>query len=72
MNDRGSRVFAGEIVRPDYTMTAPDVGESELAAQFQVVSLEGLGNIRDSAETGSGACPGHTETVVVATKEQIG
>ena len=35
-------LFAGEKVRPDYATTAPDVAESEPAAQFQVVSLNAL------------------------------
>ena len=34
--------FAREKVRPDYVTTAPDVTESEPAAQFQVVSLDAL------------------------------
>lgn len=35
-------VFAGEKVRPDDVTPSPDAAESEPAAQFQVVSLEGL------------------------------
>ena len=35
-------LFAGEKVRPDYVTAAPDVAESEPAAQFQVVSLDAL------------------------------
>ena len=35
-------LFAREKVRPDYVTTAPDVTESEPAAQFQVVSLDAL------------------------------
>ncbi len=35
-------VFAGEKVRPDYLAPAPDIAESEPAAQFQVVSLAAL------------------------------
>jgi hypothetical protein len=35
-------LFAGEKVRPDYATQSPDVAESEPAAQFQVVSLDAL------------------------------
>jgi hypothetical protein len=35
-------VFAGEKVRPEYAMTAPDVAESEAAAHFRLLSLESL------------------------------
>jgi hypothetical protein len=35
-------VFAGEKVRPDYVMAAPDVSESEEAASFRLLSLEAL------------------------------
>ena len=35
-------LFAGEPVRPGDTATTPDVLESEAAAEFRVVSLEGL------------------------------
>jgi hypothetical protein len=35
-------VFAGERVRPSYVSAAPDVTDSEPAAQFHVVSLEAL------------------------------
>ena len=35
-------VFAGEKVRPEYAMSAPDVAESEVAAQFRLLSLESL------------------------------
>jgi hypothetical protein len=35
-------VFAGEKVRADYVTPSPDVAESEPAAQFQVVALEAL------------------------------
>ena len=35
-------VFAGERVRPENALPAPDVAESEPAEKFRVVSLEGL------------------------------
>jgi len=35
-------VFASEKVRPDYTITAPDVSESEETETFRLVSLEAL------------------------------
>jgi hypothetical protein len=35
-------LFAGEKVRPDHATPAPDVAESEPAAQFQVVTLAAL------------------------------
>jgi hypothetical protein len=35
-------VFASEKVRPDYTITAPDVSDSEETETFRLVSLEGL------------------------------
>ena len=35
-------LFAREKVRPDHVTAAPDVAESESAAQFQVVSLDAL------------------------------
>jgi hypothetical protein len=35
-------VFAGEKVRPEYILTAPDVQESENAPSFRVLSLESL------------------------------
>jgi hypothetical protein len=35
-------VFAGERVRPDYPIPAPDVSESERSGEFCVVSLEAL------------------------------
>lgn len=35
-------LFAGEKVRPDHATPTPDVDESEPAAQFQVVSLDAL------------------------------
>jgi hypothetical protein len=35
-------VFAGEKVRPDYVLPAPDVTESEQASLFRVLSLEAL------------------------------
>jgi len=35
-------VFAGEKVRPEYPMAAPDVSESERSAEFCVVGLEPL------------------------------
>ena len=35
-------IFAGEKVQPDYVTAAPDVSESEPAAQFQVVLLDAL------------------------------
>ena len=35
-------VFAGEKVRPDYTVAAPDVSESEAATQYRVLSLDAL------------------------------
>jgi hypothetical protein len=35
-------LFAGEKVRPDYAIPAPDVAESEPAAQFHVVALQAL------------------------------
>ena len=35
-------VFAGEKVRDDYPLPAPDVDESERAARFQTLSLEPL------------------------------
>jgi hypothetical protein len=35
-------LFAGEPVRPEHVTPSPDVAESEPAAEFQVVSLEAL------------------------------
>jgi hypothetical protein len=35
-------VFAGEKVRPDYVLPAPDIAESEQASFFRVLSLEAL------------------------------
>ncbi len=35
-------VFAGEKVRPEYVLPAPDVAESEPAASFRLLSLESL------------------------------
>ncbi len=35
-------VFAGEKVRPEYVLPAPDVSESEAAASFRLLSLESL------------------------------
>src|SRR5579862_3819931 len=35
-------VFAGEKVRPDYTLPAPDVTEFERASKFRVLTLEAL------------------------------
>ena len=35
-------LFAGEKVRPEHVTTSPDVAESEPAAEFQVVSLDAL------------------------------
>jgi hypothetical protein len=35
-------LFAGEKVKPEYETPAPDVAESEPAAQFQVVALDAL------------------------------
>jgi hypothetical protein len=35
-------VFAGEKVRPDYVLPAPDVSESEPAAAFRVLNLDAL------------------------------
>lgn len=35
-------VFAGEKVRPDYSLTAPDVSEAEQTPTFRLVSLEAL------------------------------
>ena len=35
-------VFAGEKVRPDYLLPAPDTAESEQASFFRVLSLEAL------------------------------
>lgn len=35
-------VFAGEKIRPDYVEPAPDVDESERAADFRVLSLDAL------------------------------
>lgn len=35
-------VFAGEKVRPEYVVPAPDVSESEPAAGFRVLTLEAL------------------------------
>jgi len=35
-------VFAGEKVRPEYPVPAPDVSESEATASFRVVALESL------------------------------
>jgi hypothetical protein len=35
-------VFASEKVRPDYTITAPDVSESEETETFRLISLEAL------------------------------
>jgi hypothetical protein len=39
-------VFAGEKVRPEYATTAPDVAESEAAAQFRLLSLESLARMK--------------------------
>ena len=35
-------VFAGEKVRPDYALPAPDVDDSEAAGAFRVLTLEAL------------------------------
>src|SRR6266852_4485415 len=35
-------VFAGEKVRPDYVLPAPDVAEAEQASLFRVLTLEAL------------------------------
>jgi Uncharacterised nucleotidyltransferase len=35
-------VFAGEKVRPEYVLPAPDVSEAEQAASYRVVGLEAL------------------------------
>lgn len=35
-------LYAGERVKPEYLHASPDVGESERAAEFQVISLEAL------------------------------
>lgn len=35
-------VYAGERVRPEYVVTAPDVTESESSRQFRVLTLEAL------------------------------
>jgi hypothetical protein len=35
-------IFAGEKVRPDYTLPAPDVNESEESEAFRVLRLEAL------------------------------
>jgi hypothetical protein len=35
-------VFAGEKVRPEYSLPAPEVSESQTAASFRVVNLEAL------------------------------
>jgi hypothetical protein len=35
-------VFAGEKVRPEYVLPAPDVAESEAATSFRLLSLESL------------------------------
>jgi hypothetical protein len=35
-------VFAGEKVRPEYLLAAPDVGESEESASLRILSLESL------------------------------
>lgn len=35
-------VFAGEKVRPEYVLPAPDVAESETEPQFRMLSLESL------------------------------
>ncbi len=35
-------VFAGEKVRPEYLLPAPEVSESELAPQFRVLTLDAL------------------------------
>lgn len=35
-------VFAGEKVRPDYLLPAPDVSESESSEQFRILTLEAL------------------------------
>lgn len=35
-------VFAGEKVRPEYVLPAPDVEECELSASFRLLSLESL------------------------------
>src|SRR5947209_5735795 len=35
-------IFAGEKVRPDYLLPAPEVGESESTAEFRLLTLEAL------------------------------
>jgi len=35
-------IFAGEKVRPEYSFPAPDVSESENAADFRILNLEAL------------------------------
>ena len=35
-------LYANEPVKPEYPIRSPDVSESERAAEFQVISLEGL------------------------------
>jgi hypothetical protein len=35
-------VFAGEKVRPEYALPAPDIAESEQAASYRVLALEAL------------------------------
>lgn len=35
-------VFAGEKVRPDYPLPAPEVAESEATAEFRLIALEAL------------------------------
>ena len=35
-------VFAGERVKPEYVLPAPEVTESEPAASFQVLTLDAL------------------------------
>jgi len=39
-------VFAGERVRPEYLLPAPDVSESELSATFRLLSLESLARMK--------------------------
>ena len=42
-------VFAGEKVRPDESVSNPDVSESEAADQFRILSLEALVRIKLTA-----------------------
>ncbi len=35
-------IFAGEKVRPDYVLPAPEVGESEAGPDFRVLTLDAL------------------------------